>query len=256
MRQLLLIVYIYLVAVTAYAQASDDLFKAIRAQDAATVSALLEKDPALAASTSNGLSATTTALFLIRRGFIDVKKNEILHLVLDRKPPLDLHETAALGTAEELARMLPAGSVDVPKRGWTPLHFAAFAGNVETAKLLIDRGADVNLRAKTKFLNTPLLVASLTGQLDVARLLLDRGADILVRQAKGFTPLQEAALVGNLDLVKLYLERGAELNSRTDDGRTALSEALRGKHDAVAELLRAKGGVMGVIGDKVMASPE
>lgn len=125
--------------------------------------------------------------------------------------------------------------------GWTPLHLAAFSGSAETARFLLERGADLTLRAKTKFRNTPLQTALLPGQYETAKLLLEHGADPNVRQAEGFTPLQEAALLGRRDLVDLLLSHGAELNSRADDGRTALTEALRGKHTELADYLRSKG---------------
>jgi len=108
-------------------------------------------------------------------------------------------------------------------------------------RLVLDRGAEINARAHTRFKNTPLQAALLAGQLETARLLLERGADPLVRQAHGVTPLQEAAFHGRRDLVDLLLDAGAELDSRADDGRTALTEALRANHPALADYLRQKG---------------
>jgi ankyrin repeat protein len=257
-RQWMLLIWIFLIAVIARAAEPDELFKAIEARDVARVDALLEANPSLVnATTARGDSAVTTALFVNDHGFMKANHNEVLRAIVLHKPSLDLHETAAIGSAADLAAMLTKDNVMMRNRfGWTPLHHAAFAGNVETAKLLLDRGADVNARAKTKFLNTPLLAASLTGQVEVARLLLDRGADVLVRQSQGFTPLHEAALIGNMELVRLYIDRGAELNSRTDDGRTPLSEAMRGKHQEIVEFLKVKGAVAGIVGDKILESPE
>lgn len=258
-RQWMLIVWIFLTAVIARAGDPKDFFKVIEARDAVRVSAMLEEDASLLNATSErGASPLTMALFTSdKNGFVAPQRNATLQAIAIRRPKLDLHETAAIGSAEQLAAMLDGSNVTMRNRfGWTPLHHAAFAGNVDTARLLLDRGADVNARAKSRFLNTPLLVATLTGQVEVAKLLLDRGADVLVRQAKGFTPLHEAALIGNMDLVRLYLGHGAELNSRTDDGRTPLSEALRGKREEVAEFLRSKGAVAGLVGEKVMESPD
>ena len=56
--------------------------------------------------------------------------------------------------------------------GWTALHMSAFGGNVANSELLIRKGAEVNVRAKSRFLNTPLQTALLTGQYDVAKLLI------------------------------------------------------------------------------------
>lgn len=125
--------------------------------------------------------------------------------------------------------------------GWAPLHMAAFAGNVPNAKLLLDRGADMRLRAKTKFRNSPFLVAMLTREPEMVKLFLDRGADVLERQAEGDTALHEAAASGDFPLVKLLVEHGSDLGAKDDDGKTPLDYAVEKKHAEVAEFLRAKG---------------
>lgn len=73
-------------------------------------------------------------------------------------------------------------------RGATLLHVAAEYGSVEAARLLLDRGADVNARAMVEESGiggqTPIFHAvTQYGDwgLPVARLLVDRGADLSVR---------------------------------------------------------------------------
>lgn len=67
--------------------------------------------------------------------------------------------------------------IDVKGRDkWTPLHHVSwFSGNVECAKYLIEKGANVN--AKTNAAQTPLMIAALQGFDDIVRLLLEKGAD-------------------------------------------------------------------------------
>ncbi len=224
----------------AFADSGEDFRKAARAGDVATVKRMLAADPSLA----NG--AVEAALYIIVKGegVLPPEENEILKLVVAAKPELDLYDAAAVGTAEQVAAILRADANAVRATnefGWTALHVAAFAGNAATARVLVDAGADIHLRARSSFRNTPLQVALLTGQYSTAKLLLERGADPLDRQAEGFAPIHEAAFLGRADLVQLLLDHGAEVNSRSDDGRTALSVAAKGKHTAVLELLRAKG---------------
>jgi len=233
---------IALTSVLAVDQAT--FFKAIAANDVANVRTMLAEDPSLAtAHSARGRSAVTVALFInVGEGFVDPKSNEILKAVLAQKPPLDLYETAALGTREQLESMLKSGAVDSRSSfGWTLLHIAAYGGNVANTEWLIAKGADVNARAKTKFLNTPLQTALLSGQYATTKILLEHGADALVRQSKGFTPMHEAALLGRQDIVQLLLDHGAELNSRSDSGRTPLGDAIRGKHEELAAWMKAKG---------------
>jgi ankyrin repeat protein len=223
---------------------SEEFVKAVSARDLTTVKSMLDVDPALANATNpHGVSVTLMALFAIPKGnevFLDPKSNDVLQAVLARKPKFGIFEVAAFGTADQLEAELKADPKRVAERtsfGWTPLHIAAFAGNAATAELLINRGADVNSRAESKFRNTPLQTALLSGQYATAKLLLEHGADAWVRQAEGITPMHEAAQSGREDLVKLLISHGAEITSRADDGSTPLDLAKKAKHDNVVALL-------------------
>jgi hypothetical protein len=190
-------------------------------------------------------SAVMKALFYRNGGELTPPaNNEALKAVLARRPALTFLEACGVGDTAEIAKQLkrdPKLATTWTTWGWSALHLAAFSGDPEAVRLVLDRGADINARARTKFKNTPLQAALLANQLATAKLLLERGADPLVRQAHGFTPLQGAALHGRRDLVDLLLGAGAEIDSRADDGRTAVTEALRGGHAELAAYLRQKG---------------
>ena len=260
-REIVLIAWIFLTACIAVAdERTDALFKAVRSRDIATIDAMVGADPSLLNMREKDRGIVEVAMFLNDGdGFVRTGSNPTLRAVLAHKPQLDVFAIAALGDLAELGRRLAADASLVHARnhfGWTPLHMAAFAGNVPNARLLLDRGADVNERAKTRFRNTPLLVAMLTGEYDVAKLLLDRGADVLVRQSLGFTAMHEAALLGRNDIIQLLLDHGAEVNSRTDDGRSPLSEAVRGNRAETIELLKSKGATAENGNAKLAESPD
>ncbi len=67
---------------------------------------------------------------------------------------------------------------------------------------------------------TPLHEAAAMGHLEVARLLLERGADVNAKNKHGFTPLHFAAGIGHTDVAKLLLEHGADVNAKDEHGRT------------------------------------
>ena len=71
--------------------------------------------------------------------------------------------------------------------GFIPLHSASRYGHVDIARLLLDRGSDVNVRESQRW--TPLHYASRYGYLDLARLLIDRGADVNAHKEDRWTPL-------------------------------------------------------------------
>ena len=110
--------------------------------------------------------------------------------------------------------------------------FPAATTSAEITKLLLDRGANPNARAKSGA--TPLLM---TSGADVIRLLLARGADARVRTKTGETALMEAAIRGDVAGAKLLLEKGAEVNAVDHRGYTALLLAAQYDGDA-PELVR------------------
>lgn len=88
----------------------------------------------------------------------------------------------------------------------------------------------------------PLIMAAKNGQTNLVRMLLDRGADVNLRDRETeVTPLIVAAQQGHLQVVEVLLQKGADVSARDKNGKTALSEALRYQHDDVAKLLKEKG---------------
>lgn len=143
--------------------------------------------------------------------------------------------------------------------GATPLLRAARAADLEAMKLLLARGARVDLPQRSGV--TPLMLAVGLGRspidtrgkftseaeaLAAAELLLDAGADVNAHDERGRTPLHGAASQGFTEIVKLLAARGANLAAADNDGATAVDAALgkmrggRGaneRHDETAELL-------------------
>jgi len=237
-----------MIALAALLAAEQTFLAAVKDRDADTVRSMLAAQPSLAMTRNEkGYSAVIVALFALKKGeesFPDPATNATLQAILERKPKLDIFETAAVGTPQQLETMLRADP-DAPKRmtknGWTLLHLAAYGGKTANTELLIRRGADVNVRAKSRFRNTPLQTALLSGQYATAKILLENGADALVRQAEGITPMHDAAQLGRADIVELLLANGAEINSIDDAGRTPLAFAVKAKHDDLVAMMKAKG---------------
>lgn len=84
----------------------------------------------------------------------------------------------------------------------TPLLIAVSKGDLERVKLLVDCGADVNLRA-------PLLVAAANGALDICQYLVTMGAKVDASNAAGHTPLGEAQRNGREQVVEFLRAHGA-----------------------------------------------
>jgi ankyrin repeat protein len=110
------------------------------------------------------------------------------------------------------------------RRGQTALMWAIEQGHPQVAKLLIERGADVNARSKRGF--TPLLFAAQQNDFNSVRALLAAGAKL-----DGFTPEWGSALVaaaarGHEDLAIFLLEKGADPNAADDNQIAVLHYAM------------------------------
>lgn len=118
-------------------------------------------------------------------------------------------------------------------QGGSVLQAAAFQGDLETVRLVIDGGADV---AAADLQTTPLGYAAMGGHVEVVWLLLERGADpnrpgATSRLPWSGIPLEMALLPAGaadhtagrrLEIAALLVENGAEVDVRGLGGRTLL----------------------------------
>jgi ankyrin repeat protein len=106
-------------------------------------------------------------------------------------------------------------SSDMDFGGSTPLLFAARAGSVDTARVLLAAGARINERAADG--STALGIASLSAHTALAEFLLDQGAAPDDAGA-GYAALHAAVLRSDIPLIKKLLGKGANPNVRIAKG--------------------------------------
>ena len=168
------------------------------------------------------------------------------------------------------------------KGGWTPLYLATDNRNIEGGdypvpkpdmdhleylRLLLDHGADPNLRAKDNTLTrtiftmqwfyeagcTPFIRAAQSSDTELMQLLLDYGADPFLVTDNADTALTAAAGIGwvegvtyersakeNVEAVRMLLDLGLDANGANKEGRTPLmGAALKGRNEVVEMLVAA-----------------
>jgi hypothetical protein len=125
------------------------------------------------------------------------------------------------GEAGHLAAMLDAGlPVNLADaKGNSLLMLASYHGELETARMLLAYGAEVDRRNDRS--QTPLGGVAFKGYEAIVTLLLAHGADIDADNGGGMTPLMFAAMFGRSQIVEQFKARGASLQRRNRWGISA-----------------------------------
>ncbi len=197
---------------------SAELFETIAAGDEERLRELLDLKPDLAGAKNDaGLSPVLQALY---NG-----QGDLVEVLLEANPPLDVFDAAAVGRTRGLEELLD-GEEELARSwspdGFTALHYAAFFGEEDAARILLERGAEVGPVARNATLHvTPLHSAAAGKHPSVVKLLLEHGADPNAAQDGGFTPLHSAAQNDDRESVEALLEAGADPALASDEGKTA-----------------------------------
>jgi len=152
----------------------------------------------------------------------------------------DIHRAAALSDIESIEILIendPELTHKLDESGMTPLITAVFWGKLNSARKLINLGADVNERGENQ--DTPLIWACIKGNKPMARLLIQQGADVNAKNSKGMTCMHFVVEHEDRGLVDLLLKNGARINAKDNDGVTPLFMvvALRKDEDFMMYLI-------------------
>jgi len=151
-----------------------------------------------------------------------------------------IHTAAREGNLKEVRRQLEWG-VNANKRHFftrdTLLIEAAANGHMDVVNLLIENGADVNLKGEAWY--GPLHAAAAKGHIEVVKILLENGADVnIFHQNK---PLHDAAMNGHIEVAEILLAHGADINAKGTDEAAPLHTAVSNNQLAMLKWLLSKG---------------
>jgi ankyrin repeat protein len=235
----------------------DQITVAIRRGEAAEAIRLMESDPGLIRACDR--RGATPLHAAAHRGNV-----ELVQWLLERRANVRKEDIDGLTPLDYAA--LTAGSYGSPPRHRAAEHFPAIA------KLLIDHGAEITVRAAIALADVervrqmvaaqPELLRKISGNgglltlavnhghYHIVELLLDLGADvderIVLEEVEEPTPswgmpLWHVALSGRLDIARLLLDRGADPNANVYASGWPLRNAWLSKHKDVEQLLIERG---------------
>jgi len=165
--------------------------------------------------------------------------------VLDKRAETPLTKAVQNGRRDVVGLLLSHGA-DVNicamgrayNSGCTPLYYALSQDNVPIAEMLVNAGANLDIRPSLG--NVTLLQMTLDHR-PLFELMLTHGADINARSRGGKTPLHMASESGQVDEVRYLIDRKAAVNVQDNNGNTPLHLAARKGHGPVCAKLVESG---------------
>jgi ankyrin repeat protein len=234
----------HLLLITAKNEAWEAYFKAHKAANPKTIEDILW---IMAKAGHTQLIAPLMNLSKVTRTCIHLQP--IMMNVKNMYGETQLHHCSENGFTTSVKRLLSIRNINVNVKddeyGGTPLHHAAYNGHIEIARLLLQNGAEVNVKSNVGY--TPLHWAAIHGHVEILHLLVENGADLEAQCNGGWRVLHCAARYGHLPFIQELISRyHVDINARDNDGRTALRLARNGDphpHPTVITFLEANGGI-------------
>ncbi|XP_013914268.1 PREDICTED: fibronectin type 3 and ankyrin repeat domains protein 1 [Thamnophis sirtalis] len=124
--------------------------------------------------------------------------------------------------------------------GCTAMHWATDGGHCDVIEWMIQDGCEVDSRDSGVEWTPLLRLCALSGKTDVATILINAGADVNVKDKDGKTSLMVAALNNHEDLVALLLEKGADPDIKNEFGKNALDMAKGLNRQSVVSIIEEK----------------
>lgn len=145
---------------------------------------------------------------------------ENVEMIFDRPELISAAENGDMDTINRIIQ--EGGDLDILDTGqdkYTAIHFAAWDGQNEVLKALIDAGANPDILGTDS--RTPIHLAAANGRAEAVKLLIDAGVDINRRvlqpneyhSEEGGTPIREAVLNQVWPVIELLIQHKADLTS-------------------------------------------
>ncbi len=198
---------------------------------------------------ANDITLITMAMALNREDVLDeLVHRRLLHIDAE-------YEDSQYGDAATLMHIAAGGGhlvamnwlkkhgVDIDSRtnkGDMPIHFAAYNGQIEAVRWLLDNGQAGGVNTKGQNGRTPIHQAAAGGKVEMIKYLKNReGAQLYVEDIGNVSPMGAAAMLGQTESIKCLKKLGVDVNAKNSIGRTPVFDAvINGKTSSIECLAR------------------
>lgn len=164
----------------------------------------------------------------------------IVQVILKHTTIITIHEACAAGLYNHVQMMIdhkPEIVNELSIHQFTPLGIASHFNKEDIVRLLLTHKVDPNIPSQNGYHVYPIHTALSNNNNAISKLLIEAGAEVNVRQHGGFTPLHFAAQHGNIDLIIILLEQGADISILADTGESAADIAAKKGFHEIANIL-------------------
>lgn len=167
---------------------------------------------------------------------IEKADKNIINDSLEGKTPLII----AVGNSYiDTAKILIENGADVNAidfEGWSALSYAVNNGDIEIAKLLLTNRAKIKDELLIA-IKSPIVESSI----NMMKLLIDNKANINYTDENGFNPLNIAIESGDMEVTKFLITNGANVNSLMQDGVSLIGYAIAQNNMDLLQILIENG---------------
>ena len=172
----------------------------------------------------------------IMQMIIDKVDKKLINDSLEGKTPLII----AVGNSYiDTAKILIENGANINAvdiEGWSALSYAVNNGDIEIAKLLLENKAKIKDELLIA-IKSPIVES----RIDIMKLLIDNKANINYTDENGFNPLNIAIESGDMELTKFLITNGANVNSLMQDGVSLIGYAIAQNNMDLLQILIENG---------------